>query len=827
MAEAVLEIVLENLISFIQKELGQILGFDQEMKNMKNLSSLFTATKATLEDAAEKQFSDKSVKDWLQKLKDAAHSLDDILDECAYEALGLEYHGVKCGLLGKVRRSCLSSFHHKHIAFRYKIAKKMKLIFNHERVVSHFEKTIWVCVSEDFGLKRTIKAIIEAVTGSASGNLDLEILQRKLQNLLQRKRYLLVLDDVWDDKQENWQRLKSVLSCKAKGASVLVTTRLPTVASIMGTKPPHELSMLSEIDCWELFKQRAFGPNEVIQEELVIIGKEIVRKCGGVPLAAKSLGGLLRFKREKKEWFYVKESNLWNLPQDENSIIPALRLSYLNLPIKQRQCFAFCAIFPKDERIEKQYLIELWMANGFISSNEILDAEDVGDGVWHELYWRSFFQEIKTDEFGRVISFKMHDLAQFAAEGVCCITNDNHVTTLSERIFHLSDYRFSWKSYDEIIQLHQVKSLRTCIDCYRIGQLSAHVFKCYSLRVLHYQPTGELSSSIGDLKHLRYLNLSRGWFKTLPESLCNLWNLQILKLDGCKRLQKLPNNLIRLKYIQQLSLDGCSSLSSLPPQIGKLTSLRILNVYFVGKEKGFNLEELGPLKLKGDLCITRLEKVQSVMDAKKAKMSSKQLNMLWLSWGTNEESELQENVEQILEELQPDIQQLHSLSLFRYKGSYFPQWISSSSIKELQILECHKFNVSAGFQYLKDLKIDGCKEVDGLHEALQHMTALKSLYLHNLPNLDSLPDCFENLPLLCNFEINNRPKLTCLPVSLSLSTLKNFTIWGCPELEKRCQKETGEDWQKITHVPNVEVISMTLGEFDDSCAEFLRLRSAI
>ena len=198
-----------------------------------------------------------------------------------------------------------------------------QLIFNHERVVNNFEPRIWVCVSEDFSLKRMTKAIIEVASGRACEDLLLEILQRRLQDLLQSKRYLLVLDDVWDDEQENWQKLKSILACGAQGASVL------------------------------LFKHRAFGPNEVEQEKLVILGKEIVKKCGGVPLAAKALGGLLRFKREEREWLKIKESNLWSLP---HNIMPALRLSYLNLPIKFRQCFAYCVIFLKDEVINKQYL---------------------------------------------------------------------------------------------------------------------------------------------------------------------------------------------------------------------------------------------------------------------------------------------------------------------------------------------------------------------------------------------------------------------------------------------------------------------------------------
>jgi len=118
----------------------------------------------------------------------------------------------------------------------------------------------------DFRLKRVIKAIIEAASGHPCEDMDLEPLQIRLRDLLQRKRYLLVLDDVWIDGPESWSQLKYVLlSCDAKGSSILVTTRLPkTVAVSMGTVPPHEL-VLSDNDCWEIFKHRAFGLNEVEQ----------------------------------------------------------------------------------------------------------------------------------------------------------------------------------------------------------------------------------------------------------------------------------------------------------------------------------------------------------------------------------------------------------------------------------------------------------------------------------------------------------------------------------------------------------------------------------
>ncbi|XP_039682751.1 putative disease resistance protein RGA3 isoform X3 [Medicago truncatula] len=255
-----------------------------------------------------------------------------------------------------------------------------QLVYKDESVTTHFDLKIWVCVSDDFSIMKILHSIIESATGQNHNLSTLELMQKKVQEVLQSKKYLLVLDDVWNHEQIKWEKLKHYLKSgnTMKGSSILVTTRLDIVASIMGTHPAHHLVGLYDDDIWTLFKQHAFGPNGEEPAELAAIGKEIVIKCVGSPLAAKVLGSLLRFKNEEHQWLSVKESELWKLSED-NPIMSALRLSYFNLNLSLRPCFTFCAVFPKDFEMVKENLIQLWMANGLVTSRGNLQMEHVGN----------------------------------------------------------------------------------------------------------------------------------------------------------------------------------------------------------------------------------------------------------------------------------------------------------------------------------------------------------------------------------------------------------------------------------------------------------------
>ncbi|XAR64978.1 hypothetical protein NMG60_11008888 [Bertholletia excelsa] len=386
-----------------------------------------------------------------------------------------------------------------------------QMVFKDEKLIKHFEPRIWICVSEDFDVKRLIKAIIESVSGSPCEMFGQDPLEREVQNKLKGKRYLIILDDVWNENQDDWDSLKHVLSSGSKGSSIIITTRLEKVVLITGTLPPHRLSLLSENDCWLLFKERTFRHKNKECSKLIAIGKEIVKKCGGVPLAAKALGGLLSFKSEQREWQFIEKSEIWELQEREKSIMPTLKLSYYNLPSELKQCFAYCALFPKDSTIKKEKLIHLWMANGFILLKGNIEPEDIGNEIWNELCWRSFFQDVQKNEYSGEITFKMHDLMHDLAQSV--MEDESHIMDLKistsipkQGVRHVTLLDFWGSTFpDSLYRFKSLKSILRQCDDYTVDgdKLSRKLSNFGSLRALDASVGEQLSSSIGNLMHLR------------------------------------------------------------------------------------------------------------------------------------------------------------------------------------------------------------------------------------------------------------------------------------------------------------------------------------
>ena len=145
-----------------------------------------------------------------------------------------------------------------------------------------------------------------------------------------------------------------------RGSGILLTTRSEKVAEITHSKQPHKLKGLDDQQSLSLFKKMAFKEGEEPKNaSFVEIGKEILKMCVGVPLAIRTIGGMLYFKKSEIEWLLFKNNELSKIPQNENDILPTLKLSYDHLPSHLKQCFTYCSLFPKDYKIDKSCLINM------------------------------------------------------------------------------------------------------------------------------------------------------------------------------------------------------------------------------------------------------------------------------------------------------------------------------------------------------------------------------------------------------------------------------------------------------------------------------------
>ncbi|XP_030967754.1 putative disease resistance RPP13-like protein 1 isoform X1 [Quercus lobata] len=313
-----------------------------------------------------------------------------------------------------------------------------QLVYKDDEVSRHFQLKAWVCVSEDFDNLRLTKEILHSTSESCHDNNNLDSLQGKLKNTLSGKKFLLILDDVWNENYELWTELCKPFEFGAQGSKIVVTTRNDDVSSIMGTTPPYKLKELSRDACLRVFTHHALDATDFSEyPELKKYGQEIVDRCKGAPLAAKALGGLLRSKHDPCEWEDVLNSKIWDIPEDKSSIFSVLRLSYNYLPSHLKRCFAYCSLFPKDYEFQERELVLLWMAEGLIQETKAKKPmEDLGGDYFRDLLNRSFFQQSSSYEslsfFQQSSSYEslfvmhdlMNDLAMWAAGDLCCRLED-------------------------------------------------------------------------------------------------------------------------------------------------------------------------------------------------------------------------------------------------------------------------------------------------------------------------------------------------------------------------------------------------------------------
>ncbi|KAL0707829.1 hypothetical protein Bca4012_074255 [Brassica carinata] len=360
-----------------------------------------------------------------------------------------------------------------------------QLLYNDHRVQNHFGTRVWAHVSEEFDVFTITKKVYESVTSRPCEFTDLDVLQVKLKERLIGP-FLLVLDDLWNENFADWDLLRQPFTSAAQGSRIIP---------------------LSDGDCWSLFMRTVF-PNQdpCLDQEIGDLAERIVYKCHGLPLAAKTLGGVLRFEGNVVEWERVLSSRIWDLPADKSNLLPVLR-----------------------ERV-----VLLWMAEGFLQqTRSSKNLEELGDEYFSELESRSLFQKTKT-------SYMMHDfineLSQFASGEFSSKFENGCKLHVSEKTRYLSYLRDNYGEPMRFEALREVKFLRTFLP-------------------LSLTNSSRLPSDFSrNLSHARFLDLSRTELEKLPKSLyiCNLINLRYLDLIGTK-LKQMPKRFGRLKSLQTLT----------------------------------------------------------------------------------------------------------------------------------------------------------------------------------------------------------------------------------------------------------------------------------
>ncbi|XP_048422949.1 putative disease resistance protein RGA3 isoform X2 [Pyrus x bretschneideri] len=638
-----------------------------------------------------------------------------------------------------------------------------KSIFNDGAIGGHFQEKMWVCVSDSFDVNSILSKMLELLHPEITGLKGREALQNNLKERLQGKRYMLILDDVWNEAEDLW---KSFTDClwrlnSAPGSITIVTTRSEKVASITGTMPKCDLELLSKEDCWSILKGEALpnGNGRSLDSDQEGIGRAIAEKCAGVPLVAKVLGSLMRSENSRREWSSILESKIWELPNEDQKIMSVLKLSFDNLtPSSLKQCFAYCSMFVKDFEIKKDDLVQLWMAQGYLHSSPNISMEDIGNEYFNILLQNSLFQDAR-EEYGITIC-KMHDLVHDLAKKAFkseSLTRD--LDQMDDDEIEIQHVAHISSTTIERIPKGSVERLRSLfVDC-RVPSNTFQRFK--DLRTLNLFGAGieELPISIGKLKRLRYLNISRTGIEELPKSIGKLYNLETLRMSDIdiKTFPREMENLINLRHVYFYED------VEVPFGMTRLTHLQTLPSFKLDRARRHRLDELGGLnELKGELVIGSLEFVRDKEEAMKSKLVEKaNIRKLILKWGEERNGNFLDD--DILEGLQPH-PNLESLTIEEFKGTKFASWMMRN---------CRETN-------LRYLRTRSCQQLLSLCCGLEYCPSLETVEIEDCGNLESFQiSPSQSLQVL---RIEDCPKLRCTSIQ-SLPSLRDLVIKRCTTLE--------------------------------------------
>nr|BAJ97003.1 predicted protein [Hordeum vulgare subsp. vulgare] len=638
-----------------------------------------------------------------------------------------------------------------------------------------FDIQAWVHVSKEFDLRKIGRAIIKSINISVNlDNCNMHVLQENLSKELAGRRYLIVLDDLWEEDGKKLEDLKEMLQHGSSGSRIIVTTRNQRVVDKLHTgflanqrkicpvaeSDQIKLGILSRDDCWKMMKQRALGPDDD-QTGLEKIGMQIVDKCGGLPLVVNALGQVMSEIRTVKAWEVIRDTKIDLGSTDQKDTLECLMLSYYYMKLDFKMCFTYFAVFPKGYIMNSDHLVQQWKALGYIHGT------NDGQRCINYLLGMSFLH-ISGSSLVRHLNgmasqdLSMHDLVHDLA--LVIIANESLVLDCTDqrkwrktrycRHAQLINYQNKCKAFKDLPSKTRSLHFR---DSEKV-QLHPKAFsQSKYVRVLDLsgcsvegQPTPSsivLPSSIHQLKLLRYLNATGLPITSLPNSFCRLRNMQTLIFSNCS-LQALPENISGFNKLCYLDISSNMNLSRLPSSLGKLSELSFLNL-----SGCFTLQELPE-------SICELANLQHLDMSKCCALKS----------------------------LPDKFGSLHKLIFLNLSCCYIlsklPDNISLECLEHLNLSDCHALETLpeyvGNFQKLGSLNLSDCYKLTMLPESFCQLGRLKHLNLSDCHGLKQLPDCIGNLNELEYLNLTSCPKLQELPESIGkMIKLKHLNLSYC------------------------------------------------
>ncbi|KAL1194383.1 putative disease resistance protein [Cardamine amara subsp. amara] len=702
-------------------------------------------------------------------------------------------------------------------------------VFNHEDVKHKFHRLAWVCVSQDFTHISVWQTILQNLTSKERKDEILKMNEAELQDelfgLLKTSKSLIVFDDIWED--GHWDQIKPIFPPN-KGWKVLLTSRKNSVAvrpneTYKNLKP----ECLTTEESLTLFQKIAHPINDAselkIDEEMEEIGKEMVKHCGGLPLAIKVLGGMLAEKYTLHYWKQVAENIGSHLvggstdfnDADNSSVKYLLSLSFEELPSYLKQCFLYLAHFPEDHKIKVKDLSYYWAAEGIFEPRHY-DGEtiqDVGDSYIEELVQRNMVISGRDVTTLRYETCHLHDMMR-----EICLFKAKEDNFLQIASTHPSTSNFqspgtsrrfvsqnpTTLSVERDISNPKLRSLMVN-DFQRVGwKLSGSSFKRLELlRVLDLFRAefegGKLPSGIGKLIHLRYLSLEEAEVSHLPASIGNLVLLIYLNLDIADKDILVPNALMGMKELRYLAL---------PEIMQRKTKLELSNLVKLETLENFSTKNSSIEDLRGMVRLRTLKMKltdETSIETVSASIGGlEHLEDLYIGYKGSKR-----NVE---EGIVLDFSHLKRLTLFMYmpnllKEQHFPSHLTTLSLRMCG-LEEDPMPILEKLLQLKEVTIWDSFSGKRMVCSGGGFPQLQKLEFWGLEEWEEWIVEEGSMPLLHTLSIYYCRKLKELPDGLRfITSLKELNIYRCNLKFNEKLSRGGEDFYKVQHIPLLKIKS--------------------